>query len=344
MTTKNIQNATPYTFLMTLKKYDNTKEGLAAIAAEYNLRTDNAIVTAERIYSAVKDFDDYYDEVQQDTAAAMNKFFKAIEKKTSTERISILNRVAFNLEAFTEGDIIEKLENGASIHTLYNEFCGDDVLEDSLENELRLRDRILVQAETMNLSPKATRRIAKTMARNEYFADNAAAIGKELFQVKCAAALYAYLRADSAITPEEAAAHIGSHMYMQAAADSVRLGDITEDVASLAILLVIFTAVAFVELALLAVGANYGFQVFGILLTFVGLLCVFEGMERNIAVQVEPLMEKGMEKIHDGFERIASYLEGLRNQKNQKRTDTYSDNFIIDLDCEEDLEEDVYVF
>ncbi|MBR2062275.1 MAG: hypothetical protein IJ969_03060, partial [Anaerotignum sp.] len=115
--TKLNHNESIYTFMEIIRNSENIEAGLAKIAADHNLRSEEALDVAEKILTNVNAFDARYVEVQDDIASAMAPLFKAIEEKPLAERIAIMDRITFNLDAFCDDDLIAELERGVSVHT-----------------------------------------------------------------------------------------------------------------------------------------------------------------------------------------------------------------------------------
>lgn len=343
--TKLNHNESIYTFMEIIRNSENIEAGLAKIAADHNLRSEEALDAAEKILTNVNAFDARYVEVQDDIASAMAPLFKAIEEKPLAERIAIMDRITFNLDAFCDDDLIAELERGVSVYTLYERAREVNPLGNDVAQELQLRDQLLKRVKKMELSPKAIRRMAKRLAKYEAFAPNAAITAKEHLQLKCAAAMYLYLEQEGETSPEEAAVWASSYVYMQKAANAVKLGQITESAAEAILTLAILTAMICFELFLLELGIHSFVAILASLFLAAGLFAAAADLPQKAAVRISPLLQSGIDKIHEGFESIASFMENRKEaEKASDEELEMMENDILHTDMNMDLGEDVYYF
>jgi len=341
--TKLNHNESIYTFMEIIRTSENIEAGLAKIAADHNLRSEEALDLAEKIITNVNAFDARYVEVQDDIVSAMAPLFKAIEEKPLAERIAIMDRISFNLDAFCDDDLIAELERGVSVHTLYEKAREVNPLGNDTAQELQLRDQLLERVKKMNLSPKAIRRMAKKLAKYDAFGLNAAVTAKEHLQLKCAAALYLYLEQEGETSPEEAAVWASSYVYMQKAANAVKLGQITESAAEAILTLAILTAVLCFEIFLLELGIHSFVAILVSFFLAAGMFAAASDLPQKLSVRISPLLQTGIDKIHEGFESISSFMERSRKaEKQQEEEMDLTEESYMDMDM--DLGEDVYCF
>ena len=227
---------------------DQIRSALADIAVGYNLCGEKSIELADKIMLAVQRYETCYTMVQEDTTHAMRSFFRSLDAYPPQKRIAILNELVFTLEAFSDETLLEQMEE-KDFSRILPQDNEDIVYDESLENEMNLKDRLMEQVEKMNLSPLAMKAMVRKL-KHSPTAYNAYVLGKESFQLKCAAAMHLYLENKPYLSPSEAVSHACSDIYMQTAANAVAMGILTEKAAAAILLAVIVTAMLFLAVYL----------------------------------------------------------------------------------------------
>ena len=248
------------------RQKNQIRSTLADIAAGYNLCGEKAIELADQIMLAVQRYEACYTMVQEDTTQAMNVFFRSLDQHSPQKRIAILDELVFTLELFGDEALLEQAEEKGFSEILLPREVGI-LYDESLESEMNLKDRLMEQVEKMNLSPLALKGMVRKL-KHSPTAYNAYALGRESFQLKCAAAMHLYLENKPYLNPSEAVAHACNDVYMQAAANAVAIGVLTEKAAAAILTAASVTAALFLAVYLetcislpLAILASIGFGI-----------------------------------------------------------------------------------
>ena len=208
-----------------LKKGD-TRSALADIAAGYNMYGGKAIQLADEVIEKVQKYEERYIAVQEDTCKAMRSFFRSLDGYPPQKRVQILDDLVFTLDLFAEEALLEQTER-EGFGKVFRQEDTPVIYDDSLDNEMFLKDRLLEQMEKMNLSAHGLRYVAKKLKESPSAAE-LYELGLENFRLKCAAAMHLHLRNRMFVSIFDAVADACRDAYMKEVADAVHYGHAVE--------------------------------------------------------------------------------------------------------------------
>lgn len=177
------------------------REGLTGIFAESHFPTEKSIDLAEEIIRLGMEAETPT-AIRPCTMAAMHRFYqKELAHRDPETRVGILERMVFAMEVYADPARFAQTEAGIPAWELFPE---DRDTDSSLDNEMRLRDRLLEQMEGLSLSPQSMKEALRRLSEDHFYISNAALLAWESLCHKCAAALY--LTAEKGHTPRKAMA------------------------------------------------------------------------------------------------------------------------------------------
>ena len=208
-----------------LQKGD-TRSALADIAAGYNMYGGKAIQLADEVIKQVRKYEERYIAVQEDTCKAMRPFFRSLDGYPPQKRVQILDDLVFTLDLLSDEVLLEQAEQ-EGFEKVFRQEDTPVIYDDSLDNEMFLKDRLLEQMEKRNLSAHGLRDVAKKLKTSPSAAE-LYEWGLENFRLKCAAAMHLHLRNRMFVSISDAVSFACRDAYMKEAADAVHYGHAME--------------------------------------------------------------------------------------------------------------------
>jgi len=300
-----------YKDMKTVSGSENVRMGLATIAAEHNVAAEDSMRISKEIVDAVKQLNQCSIQVQEDTNEAMNKLFAELKNKSAETRIQIMDKMIFNIAVFSDENLLEQLENGKGLEELYNENCGK-LPEANGENELILREKLMKQVESMSISPKAVRRMAKKAMKNNSYVSVAAEYARDSFNMKSTLAMEIYLENKDNMSVEEAVAIACGRITVEEAAKAVYSGQLTEKAASEIITYAGLAALIFLGLVLADAGVKTGGIIFA---SVIAVVMCFDGAQKivstagQLGAQVSTGIRESVDAVAEGLGRIARFMD-----------------------------------
>lgn len=311
--TNSVHEAKIYNTYRDVDTGDALAAALAAMTRKEGVPVEDRQALVETIMTQVESYENTCDEISEDVHAAMESVFEKLSTLEPESRMDVMNQMLFGFELFTEEEQLAKLKAGVSGEALYRQEFPEAVAY-SPEAEDYMQRKLLEKAENLRLSPKALERMRISLRNTGDYVATSAALGRNGYALKCAAAMDLYLRNRDRITPEEAALNACCYVDLESIADGVRLGEIAETV-SLG-LMVIRLVVMFCRIVSLMMAAKTLGEL--VIAVVVGML-MMEGtcmagafISRQIGkltVVSADLLKAGAETLKAGWDRICTAAE-----------------------------------
>lgn len=226
--------------------YRNVREdkGMLAVMSQmqapYGINERKAYENADAIIRLVAAHENASNMLSEDAMEVLNTFLKESERMRGYDRRILLHQLYFGLKLYQDEELIEQVKEGTGESALFREYytrCGEDpaITEAMLEEDIR---KLMGN---YRISPKAMRVIVRQMEKNQNLRATASALGEDGMRFKCIVAMDLYLRNKDTMTMEQAVNIACTNVQLQAVADAVSRGQITEERAK-----IIFVVVAMV--------------------------------------------------------------------------------------------------
>lgn len=310
---------------------DQLAHALESMAWKEGIPGSESEGLVEKIMTEVEAYENTCDLVSEDAQAAMESVFEKISQQEPAQRMDIMNQMLFGFCLFTEEEELRKLRSGVSGEALYRQEFPEAIAW-SPEAEDELKQQLVEKATNLRLSPAALERMRISLRNTGDYVATSAALGRDGYTLKCAAAMDLYLRNRDHITPEEAALNACAFVDLEAMADGVRVGEIAETVSL--ILLAVRLVVMFCRIvSLMMAAATLGELVITVV---VGLL-MLEGaclagtfishQIGKLAVVGDHLVRAGAQALGEGLQRICETAErAFHREENVNYVDAVSYN------------------
>lgn len=211
-----------------LRSEDGMMAVLSRMQASYGIHERKAYENAEAMICLVAAHENAANMLSDDALEVLDAFLNKSDFMGGYDRKVLLHQLYFGLKLYQDEELIEKIKEGAAEHILFHEYytrCGEDpaITEAMLEEEIRK------MMGNYRISPKIMRHIVKQMEQSQNLRATAAELGEDGMRFKAIAAMDLYLRNRDTMTMEEAAHIACTNVELQAMADGVSQGLITEE-------------------------------------------------------------------------------------------------------------------
>lgn len=207
-------------------------EGMMAVMNQmqkpYGVSERKAYENADAVIRLVAAHKNLSNMLSEDALEVLDTFLKDSEKMSGYDRKVLLHQLYFGLRVCQDEALIEQVKEGTGEGALFREYytrCGEDpsVTAEMLEDEIR---KLMGN---YRVSPEAMRVIVRQMEKSQDLRATASALGRAGMRFKCIAALDLYLRNQDTMTMDQAVNIACTNVQLQAAADGVSRGLITEE-------------------------------------------------------------------------------------------------------------------
>ena len=211
-----------------LRNEDGMMTVLSRMQASHGIHERKAYENADAMIRLVAAHENAANMLSDDAMAVLDAFLNESDFMGGYDRKVLLHQLYFGLKTYQDEDLIEQIKQGATESGLFREYytrCGEDpsITEAMLEEEIR---KLMGN---YRISPKAMRHIVRQMEKKQNLWATAAELGEEGMRFKAIAAMDLYLRNKDTMTMEEAAHIACTNVELQAMADGVSQGLITEE-------------------------------------------------------------------------------------------------------------------
>lgn len=211
-----------------MRNEDGMMAVLSRMQASHGIHERKAYENADAMIQLVAAHESAANMLSDDALEVLDAFLTESSFMGGYDRKVLLHQLYFGLKTYQDQELIEKIKQGTSESALFREYytrCGEDpaITEAMLEEEVR---KLMGN---YRISPKAMRHIVKQMEKSQSLRATAAELGEEGMRFKAIAAMDLYLRNKDTMTMEEAAHIACTNVELQAMADGVSQGMITEE-------------------------------------------------------------------------------------------------------------------
>ena len=166
--------------------------------------------------------------LSDDALDVLDAFLNDPSTKSCCDRKTLLQQLHFGLKFYEDEELIKKMAQGTSESDLFREYYARRD-EDPTFTEAKLEEEIRGMMGNYRISPTAMRKIVRQMEKSQDLRATAAELGEEGMRFKAVAAMDLYLRNQGTMTMEEAVHIACTNVELQAVADGVSQGLITEE-------------------------------------------------------------------------------------------------------------------
>jgi len=194
----------------------------------YGITERKAYENADAVIRLVAAHENISNMLSEDALDVLDTFLKDSEKMSGYDRKVLLHQLYFGLKVCQDEALIEQVKEGTGENALFREYynrCGDDpaITVEMLEEDIR---KLMGN---YRISPEAMRVIVRQMEKSQDLRATASALGQEGMRFKCVVAMDLYLRNQDTMTMDQAVNIACTNVQLQAAADGVSRGLITEE-------------------------------------------------------------------------------------------------------------------
>lgn len=301
------------------KQGNDLRTVLIAMGLQADLPAEKSVAAADCILETVRKFDNLSISSIENTQERLETLFRQLDSRELEERVLILRRIALGLRVCMDDSILscahtrealqEKLEQR------YQETYPTVGYLSETEDET-LRNEIVGLVSGFNLSSDSLDRLTSRLTRTTDYAATASAFGSQGYALKCMFAAELYLQNRESTTIDMAALDACSYTDMQAVADGIHVGMVTEAAAQVMLLGIVLAAgIHSVGLMLAATTAAQVFSIFaGTMLMILGYDSASDTlstMAGEVAVNVYHLARRGAEAVKDGLQRMKAHHDAL---------------------------------
>lgn len=207
-------------------------EGMLAVMCQmqkpYGITERKAYENADAVIRLVAAHENVSNMLSEDALDVLDTFLKDSEKMSSYDRKVLLHQLYFGLKVCQDEALIEQVKEGTGESALFRAYynrCGEDpaITAEMLEEDIR---KLMGN---YRISPEAMRVIVRQMEKSQDLRATASALGREGMRFKCIVAMDLYLRNKDSMTMDQAVNIACTNVQLQAAADGVSNGLITEE-------------------------------------------------------------------------------------------------------------------
>lgn len=194
----------------------------------YGINDRKAYENADAIIRMVASHENAASMLSDDAQGVLNEFLNESASMSGYDRKILLHQLYFGLKIYQDDELMEKVKEGSTESDLFHEYykrCG----EDPTITETMLQEKISEMMGNYRLSPMAMRYIVEQMEKSQNLRATASAIGEDGLRFKAFVAMNLYLRNKDTLTMEEAVHIACTNVELQAVADGVSRGLITEE-------------------------------------------------------------------------------------------------------------------
>lgn len=218
-----------------LYKRLRSEEGMMTVMSRmqknYGINERKAYENADTVIQLVAAQHNAFNMLSDDAQEVLDQFLnESSVKMNGSERKVMLHLLYFGLKLYQDEELIEKMKEGTSEAVLFKEYythCS----EDSSITEAALEDEIRKMMGNYRISAKSMRYIVRQMEQNQNLRATVSELGEDGMRFKSIVAMDLYLRHKDTMTMEEAVHIACTNVELQAVADGVSHGQITEDTA-----------------------------------------------------------------------------------------------------------------
>lgn len=207
-------------------------EGMMAVMSQmqkpYGISDRKAYENSDAVIRLVAAHENLSNMLSEDALEVLDTFLKDSEKMSGYDRKVLLHQLYFGLKVCQDEALIEQVKEGTGESALFREYynrCGEDptITAEMLEEDIR---KLMGN---YRISPEAMRVIVRQMEKSQDLRATASALGREGMRFKCLVAMDLYLRNQDTMTVDQAVNIACTNVQLQAAADGVSRGLITEE-------------------------------------------------------------------------------------------------------------------
>lgn len=215
-------------FYLRMRNEDGMMTVLTRMQASHGIHERKAYENADTMIQLVAAHTNAVNMLSDDAMAVLDAFLNESNLMSGYDRKVLLHQLYFGLKTYQDEDLIEQIKQGATESGLFREYYTR-YGEDPSITEAMLEEDIRKLMGNYRISPKAMRHIVKQMEKSQNLRATATELGEEGMRFKAIVAMDLYLRNKDTMTMEEAAHIACTNVELQAMADGVSQGLITEE-------------------------------------------------------------------------------------------------------------------
>lgn len=201
---------------------------LSKMQVEHGIHERKAYENADALIRMVAERENLCSMLSEDAAQVLDTFLNESDRMTGYDRKIQLQKLAFGLKLYQDNALLDKLKEGADYGQLFHEYYTENEKDSSVTCETLEEDVRNLMA-NYHISSKAMRHFVKRLEEGEGLVATSAALGQEGLRFKCVAAMDLYLRNQKTMTVEDAVNTACADVEIQAVADAVAKGQLTEE-------------------------------------------------------------------------------------------------------------------
>lgn len=211
-----------------LRSEESLMAVLSRMQVPYGVQARKAYENADAMIRLVAAHENAANMLSDDALEVLNAFLMNSERMGGYDQKVLLHQLYFGLKIYQDEELVEKVKEGAAESDLFREYYMRWGEDPSITGPM-LREEIRRMMGNYRISPEAMRHIVKQMEKSKDLRATATALGEEGMEFKAIVAMDLYLRNKDTMSMEEAAHIACTNVELQAVADGVSCGQITEE-------------------------------------------------------------------------------------------------------------------